>query len=129
MTQGRNPTRESSEKKNQKKEILHENHERITQADNPTQENSEYFLSEVPAWPFSAIFSWVGLALGCEVRWFHIIFIRFSTQQNWVDRKPPNQATIQPTKQPILYTRINQPTTPPCSLPAKLVQLHDRPKP
>ena len=34
-------------------------------------------------------FFWVGFASGCEVRWFHIIFVFtwFPTQQNWANRK------------------------------------------
>ena len=32
---------------------------------------------EVRFWPFSADFSWVGLALGCGVRRFHIILTRY----------------------------------------------------
>ena len=53
-----------------------ERHHNIkTQGHNPTHENSEEKMSEVRFGPFLANFSWVGLALGCEVRWFHKIFI------------------------------------------------------
>ena len=38
-------------------------------------------------WPFVAIFSRFGLALGGEIRWFHIVLMRFPTQHNWVNRK------------------------------------------
>ena len=47
----------------------------------------------VQLWSFLASFflSWVGLVLGCEIRWFYllVIFICFLSQQNWVDRKRP----------------------------------------
>ena len=54
------------------------NESHTTQGVNPIHENEKKLL-EARFWPFLAVFLRLGLALGCEVRWFHTLFYIFST--------------------------------------------------
>ena len=62
---------------------------RKPEATTSTHENLGGKKWEVRFWPFFDKFSLVGLALGFEFRWFHIIFACFSAQKNSVNRKHP----------------------------------------
>ena len=63
------------------------NERHTTHGHNLTHESSEKKCLEVR---FLAVFSYisgVGLTLGCELRWFHlVIFTCFSTRRNLVNR-------------------------------------------
>ena len=83
-----NPIHENSGKMaTSNKYYIHENQQTLS-SNQFTKIKKKMFKSTI-----FALFSWFflrGLALGCEVRWFYIVFICFPTQQILVNRKHPN---------------------------------------